>query len=125
MYSAGHGHGKDDGSDRSRGMPMACRVSISKLTLAGKFAPAGPGDQLVLTIISEVVSWAGAPPVICCAMINSRAVDRKRGQRTPKKIPPMTEMIPPIATVHGAPMLCAILPAMSAPNGAMPMNIME
>jgi hypothetical protein len=62
--------------------------------------------------------------IMPCAAMSSRAGPRRAGHLR-AKINPQTQLtMPPMATVTGAPMWSASLPATSDPSGAMPRNIM-
>ena len=71
-----------------------------------------------------VISWAGATDISWTAR-SSRVAGRSTGRRVAKTIPPIMEMPPAKATVAGAPMAWAKLPATSALSGTMPMNTVE
>jgi len=57
--------------------------------------------------------------------MRSRPWPRSAGRRSEKTAAPTRQIVPPAATVAGAPMRSASAPAKSAPKGAMPMNIIE
>src|SRR5580658_1725107 len=62
---------------------------------------------------------------IWAAAISSLAPARRLGQRKPNTAAASMHTMPPPATVAGAPQRPAATPAISAPIGAMPMNIIE
>src|SRR6185437_5582269 len=72
-----------------------------------------------------VISCAGSPPTMPCATINRRASTRNFGSRMPKITAPPSAATAPMLTVMGAESLSASAPPNNAPNGAMPMNIIE
>src|SRR5437870_3290864 len=57
----------------------------------------------------------GSPVPIPWARINCRATPRMAGKRRAKMVPPARQVSPPMATVHGAP----ILAARACPTGAL------
>ena len=59
------------------------------------------------------------------ARISCRATPRIAGKRRAKIAPPIRQIMPPIETVHGAPILAAKAPPNRPPMGPIPMNIME
>src|SRR6266436_7780339 len=73
----------------------------------------------------EVTAGGGCGGIIPWAATNSRAGPRMEGHLRAKTMPPARLARPPSATVTGAPIRSASVPATREPSGDIPRNIIE
>ena len=108
------------GGGSTRSWPVyGCHETEHKSACATKAHLAHYGSR------GEVTAGGDCGCIIPCAATNSRAGPRMEGHLRAKTIPPARLARPPSATVTGAPIRSASVPATSEPIGVIPRNIIE